>query len=173
MYLLKGSLIAQLVKNLPVMQETPVQFLVGKIPSRRDRLPTPVVLGFTCGSAGKESACNVGGLGLSPGLGRTPGEGKGYSLQYSGLLTREFHGPYSSWGGRESDTTEQLYLFTSTWVSPAVYWSVVQRSLVSYFVKFFIYMQICNFFSIICLFIFWLHWVLVLACRIFCCGVWA
>ena len=45
------------------------------------------------------------------------------------------------------------------------------------FVKFFIYMQICNFFffffSIICLFIFWLHWVLVLACGIFCCSVWA
>ena len=38
-----------------------------------------------CGSAGKESACNVGDLGLIPGLGRSPGEGKGYPLQYSGL----------------------------------------------------------------------------------------
>ena len=37
-----------------------------------------------CGSAGKES-CNVGDLGLIPGLGRSPGEGKGYPLQYSGL----------------------------------------------------------------------------------------
>ena len=37
------------------------------------------------GSAGKESACNVGDLGLIPGLGRSPGEGKGYPLQYSGL----------------------------------------------------------------------------------------
>ena len=36
-------------------------------------------------SAGKESACNVGDLGLIPGLGRSPGEGKGYPLQYSGL----------------------------------------------------------------------------------------
>ena len=35
------------------------------------------------GSAGKEFACNVGDLGLTPGLGRTPGEGKGYRLQYS------------------------------------------------------------------------------------------
>ena len=42
-------------------------------------------LGFPCGSAGKESACNVGDLGLFPGLGRSPGEGKGYTLQYSGL----------------------------------------------------------------------------------------
>ena len=38
------------------------------------------------GSAGKESACNVGDLGSIPGLGRFPGEEKGYPLQY-------FHGP--------------------------------------------------------------------------------
>ena len=47
---------------------------------RRDRLPTPVSLGFACGSAGKESACNVGALGSIPGLGRSIGEGKGYPL---------------------------------------------------------------------------------------------
>ena len=41
--------------------------------------------GFPGGSAGKESACNLGNLGLIPGLGRSPGEGKGYPLQYSGL----------------------------------------------------------------------------------------
>ena len=41
--------------------------------------------GFPCGSADKESACNVGDLGLIPGLGRSPGEGNGYPLQYSGL----------------------------------------------------------------------------------------
>ena len=58
---------------------------VRKIYGRRDRLPTPVFLDFPCGSAGKESTCNVGDLGLIPGLGRSPGEGKGYPLQYSGL----------------------------------------------------------------------------------------
>ena len=42
-------------------------------------------LGFPCGSAGKESAGKVGDLGSVPGLGRSPGEGKGYPLQYSGL----------------------------------------------------------------------------------------
>ena len=42
-------------------------------------------LGFPCGSAGKESACRVGDLGSIPGLGRSPGEGKGYPLQYPGL----------------------------------------------------------------------------------------
>ena len=41
--------------------------------------------GFPGGSAGKESAHNAGGLGSIPGLGRSPGEGKGYPLQYSGL----------------------------------------------------------------------------------------
>ena len=42
-------------------------------------------LGFPCGSAGKESTCNAGDLGVIPGLGRAPGEGKGYPLLYSGL----------------------------------------------------------------------------------------
>ena len=40
---------------------------------------------FPCDSAGKESACNAGDLGSIPGWGRSPGEGKGYPLQYSGL----------------------------------------------------------------------------------------
>ena len=42
-------------------------------------------MGFPCGSVGKESACNAGNLGLIAGLGRSPGEGKGHPLQYSGL----------------------------------------------------------------------------------------
>ena len=58
---------------------------VGKICWRRDRLPTPVFLGFACGSVGKEFSCNAGDLGSIPELGRSPGEGKGYPLQYSGL----------------------------------------------------------------------------------------
>ena len=50
-----------------------------------DRSPTPVFLGFLCGSAGKEFTGNVEYLGSITGLGRSPGEGKGYPLQYSGL----------------------------------------------------------------------------------------
>ena len=42
-------------------------------------------MGFPGGLVGKEFACNAGKLGSIPGLGRSPGEGKGYSLQYSGL----------------------------------------------------------------------------------------
>ena len=45
----------------------------------------PIFLGFPGGSAGKESTCNKGDLGLIPGLGRSPGEGNSYPLQYSGL----------------------------------------------------------------------------------------
>ena len=63
-------------------------------------------LGFPGGSAGKESACNVGHLG------RSPGEGKGYPLWYSGLensmdcIVHEGH--------KESDRTERLSLSLST-----------------------------------------------------------
>ena len=66
---------------------------------------------FPCGSAGKESACNAGDLSSVSGWGRSPGEGKGYPLQYSGLETSM---DYSSWGHKELDTTEQLSLSLHT-----------------------------------------------------------
>ena len=69
---------AQLVKNLPAMQET----WVWKIPWRREQLPTPVFLGFPGGSAGKESACNEGDLGLEDPL------EKGMAAHYSILAWR-------------------------------------------------------------------------------------
>ena len=62
------------------------------------RLPSH--MGFPCGSAGKESACNAGDWGLIPGLGRSPGEGKRYPLQYSGLensMDCIAHGIAKSW----------------------------------------------------------------------------
>ena len=58
---------------------------IGKITWRRDRLPTPIFLGFSGGSDGKESACNTGDLSLIPGLGRSPGGGNGNPFQYSCL----------------------------------------------------------------------------------------
>ena len=57
-------------------------------------------MGLFCGSAGKESTCNAGDLGSVPGLGGSPGEGKGYPLQYSGLensMDRIGHGVTKSW----------------------------------------------------------------------------
>ena len=80
-----ASLTAQLVKNLPVMRRPWFNSWVRKIPWRRDTLSTPVFLGFSCGSAHKESVRNAGDPGPIPGLGISPGEGKGFSLQYSGL----------------------------------------------------------------------------------------
>ena len=60
-------------------------------------------MGFPCASVGKESACSAGDLGSVPGLGRFPGEGKGYLLQYSGL---ENAMDYSPCDRKELDMTE-------------------------------------------------------------------
>ena len=51
---------------------------------------------------------NAGDLGLIPGLGRSPGEGKGYPTPV--LWSGEFHGLYSTWGRKESNSTERLSL---------------------------------------------------------------
>ena len=71
-------------------------------------------LGFPHSSAGKESACNAGDRGLIPGLGRSPGEGKGYPLQYSGLENSMIcivHGVAKSWT-QLSDFHFHHHLFT-------------------------------------------------------------
>ena len=84
-------------------------------------------MGFPGGSAGKESACHVGNLGLIPGSGRSPGDGNGYPLQYSGLensmnysmgsqrprqdwMTSTF--PFFKWKGR----LEYDFMHTHTYV---------------------------------------------------------
>ena len=81
----RAYLIDQLVKNHLQYRRPRFNYWVGKICWKRDRLPTLVFLGFPCGSAGEESTCNASELGSIPGLGRSPGAGKGYPLQYSGL----------------------------------------------------------------------------------------
>ena len=63
-------------------------------------------MGFPCGLAGKESACNVGDLGSIPGLGRFPGSRR-ERLSTPVFWPGEFHGLYISWGGKESDRAEQ------------------------------------------------------------------
>ena len=65
-------LVTQLIKSPPAMQETLVWFLGREAPLERNRLPTPVFMGFPSGLDGKVSACNAGDLVSIPGLGRLP-----------------------------------------------------------------------------------------------------
>ena len=68
------------------------------------------LLGFPSGSDGKESACNVGDLVLIPALGRSPGEGKDFPLQYSGL---ENSMDFIAQVGRKRQTVLSDFHFTS------------------------------------------------------------
>ena len=89
------------------MQETLVQFLGREDSLKKGWALHSSILGLSSGSAGKESACNVGDLDPIPRLERSPGEGKGYTLQYSGLENSR------QWGCKELDTTERLSLSAS------------------------------------------------------------
>ena len=76
-------------------------------------------MGFLCDSASKKSACNAGGLGLIPGLGRSPREGNCYPLQYSGLensLDCIVYGVAKSWT-RLSDFHFHFFTFHFTGVN--------------------------------------------------------
>ena len=77
--------------------------------------------GFPCGLAGKESACSTGDLVSIPGLGRSPGEGKGYSLQYSGL---ENSMDYSPWDCKEPDMTHRVSLI---YICLDIHWTMCLR----------------------------------------------
>ena len=112
----RASLIAQLIKSATAMQVTPVQSLglnpwVVKMHWRRGRLLTPVFLGFPCGSAGKRICLQCRRLGFYPGLGRSPGEGKGYPLQYSGLKNSM---DYTVHGVTKSQTQLDNFHFQAT-----------------------------------------------------------
>ena len=72
--------------------------MIRKICWRRDRLRTPIFLGFLYGSAGRESTCNVGDLGMIPGFGRFPWRRE--RLPTRVFWPGEFHGLYSPWGRR-------------------------------------------------------------------------
>jgi len=75
-------------------------------------------MGFPCGLAGKESTCSAGDLGLIPGLGRSPGEGKGYPLQYSGLensMDCIAHGVSKSWTRLSDFHFTSLHIYIYMW----------------------------------------------------------
>ena len=92
------------------MQETLVQFLSWEDLLEKGWATQSSILGFPCGSAGKESTCNAGDLGLIPGLERSPGEGKGYPLQYSCLETSM---DYTVHGVTKSQTQLSDFQFAS------------------------------------------------------------
>ena len=73
---MRASLIAQLVKKPPAMQETLDQSLGWEDPLEKGKATHASILGLPCGLAGKESTCNAGDLSSVPWLGRSPGEGK-------------------------------------------------------------------------------------------------
>ena len=108
-----ASLLAQLVKNLPAMQETWVQLLSWETPSCAWRRAwQSFQYTIPVGSDGKESACNAGDLGLIPGLGRSPREGNGYPLQYSwlgaGASRQSRSGPENMHGAAEKENYSKL-----------------------------------------------------------------
>ena len=99
-----------------------------------------VLVAFPCGSAGKESACNVGDLGLIPGLGRSLGEGNSYPLQYSGLensMDYIVHGVSKSWT-RLSDF-HSLTLFVSF-----ILRLYLENLIFNYSIKCCLYSLLCN-----------------------------
>ena len=102
---LRASLVAQMVKNLPAIQETPVQFL-----GWEDPLATHSCIGLPWWLRQQRIHLHAGYVGWIPGLGRCPGGGHGNPLQYCCLENP--HGQtslvdYSSWGHKELDPTEQ------------------------------------------------------------------
>ena len=110
-------------------------FWVRKIHWRRDRLPTPVFLGFLWGSAGKEFACNAGDLGLIPGLGRSPGEGKGFPLQYTGLensmdsIARGVTNSRTRLSNFQFTSLHTLFMYKHIFyiVSPKTMWEIIKE----------------------------------------------
>ena len=101
---------------------------VRKTPWRRDKLPIRISLGFPDGSDAKESTCNVGDLGLIPGLGRSPGGGHG---NHCSILAWKIPGQrslagYSPWGSKESDTIELLSTEDWRWLTKEVWLSIVR-----------------------------------------------
>ena len=105
----RAFLVAQLVKTPCNAGDLSFDSWVSRW--RRDRIPTPAFLGFPGGSGSKESACNVGDLGLMPGLERSHGGEHGNRLQYSCLENppgERSLSDYSPWGRTELDSAEWL-----------------------------------------------------------------
>ena len=105
----RASPTAQLVKNLPAVQETSVRFLGWEDLLEKGSATHTSILGLPCDTAGKESTRRR----FAPWVGKIPWRRE--RLPTPVFWSREFHGLYSPWGCNESNTTEQLAL--SLWLS--------------------------------------------------------
>ena len=103
-------------------------------------------MGLPCSSVGKESACNVGDLGLIPGLGRSPGEGKGYPLQYSGLensMDCIVHRVAKSWTRLSELSLLFMYLFINLSFVDSYFFPLGFHYCLSLSLSIYIYIYIC------------------------------
>ena len=98
-------MIVKMTQNLENKMESQINSLETRIEKMQERFNKDLeeIKGFPGGSEVKASASNTGDLGSIPGLGRSPGEGNGNPLQYSGLENPMDGGAW--WGCKESDTT--------------------------------------------------------------------
>ena len=110
--LYSASLIAQLVKNLPAMQQTPVQFLGWKDPLEKGLAIHYSILELPLWLSWWRIHLQCERPGFNPWVGKIPWRRE--RLPTPVFLPGEFHGLYSPWGCKESDTTERLALSLST-----------------------------------------------------------
>ena len=106
------------VSSFPQPWTIIILFIVYEISLFFFKIPQSTYMGFPDSSVDKESACNAGDPNLIPGLGRSPGEGKGYPLQYSGLensMGCTVHGVAKRW--------TRLTAFTALMSYSVEYWS--------------------------------------------------
>ena len=108
----RASLITQLVKNPPAIQETLIQFLGWEDHWRRDKLLTPVFLGFPCGSAGKKICLQCRRPGFDPWAVKIPWRRE--KVPTPVFWPGESLGLYRLWGCKELDRTERLSLSHSS-----------------------------------------------------------
>ena len=101
-----GIMIVKMIQNIEIKMELQINSLETRIEKMQERFNKDLeeIKGFPGGSEVKASASNTGDLGSIPGLGRSPGEGNGNPLQYSGLENPMDGGAW--WGHKELDMTE-------------------------------------------------------------------
>ena len=132
-----ASLIAQLLKNPPAMQETPVPFLGWEDPLEKGRLPIPVFLGSLVAQLVKKIFLQCDRPGFDPSVEKIPWRRE--QLPTPVLWPGEFHGLYNPWGLQELDMTERLSChkkLTFSFIEKIQKYEIYNDNLVIWFNKF-------------------------------------